>query len=49
MSQKPVSYIVCDVLTSIVFFVFVSIATSNPLISTVNKNAIFYFKNSIKI
>ena len=47
MSQKPVSYIVCDVLTSIVFFVFVSIATSNPLISTVNKNAIFYFKNNL--
>lgn len=47
MSQKPVSYIVCDVLTSIVFFVFVSIATPNPLISTVNKNAIFYFKNNL--
>lgn len=47
MSQKPVLYIVCDVLTSIVFFVFVSIATPNPLISTVNKNAIFYFKNNL--
>ena len=45
MRQKPILNIVCDVLTSIVYFVFVSIATPNPFISTVNNNAVLYFKN----
>lgn len=45
MRQKPILNIVCDVLTSIVFFVFVSIATPNPFISTVNNNAGLYLKN----
>ena len=43
--MKPILNIVCDVLTSIVFFVFVSIATPNPFISTVNNNAGLYLKN----
>lgn len=45
MGQKPALNILCDVLTSIVFFVCVSITTPNPIISTVNNNAVFYFKN----
>lgn len=46
--QKPILNIVCDVLTSIVFFVFVSIATPNPFISTVNNNAGLYLKNILE-
>ena len=46
--QKPILNIVCDVLTSIVFFVFVSIATPNPFISTVNNNAVLYLKNILE-
>lgn len=46
--QKPILNIVCDVLTSIVFFVFVSIATPNPFISTVNNNARLYLKNILE-
>lgn len=46
--QKPILNIVCDVLTSIVFFVFLSITTPNPFISTVNNNAVLYLKNILE-
>ena len=48
MRQKLILNIVCDVLTSIVFFVFVSVATPNPFISTVNNNAGLYLKNILE-
>lgn len=43
--QKPVQNIMFDVVTSVIFFVIVSISIPNILISTVNNNALIYIKN----